>query len=355
MAIEDHVDTVKQISSSASKAQSYLGKIGTEAAGGIVDSSATVGVEFGTNASSEVVLRRPNMATLVRLFPANTEPSSTGEVSAPPAERTTSKATTTTTVTWAVVNEAMRLSAHSLGAIRKVYNTAKLRTLGDNLYMSTKAKRDKGLEQKYADYAFNNTSMYSLTTLLPISGFLPASVSSCCALFSKVVEPAGFAIPLEEEKSSLEGSSKDATSDKTNATTTTAATASGTTTAPAVVVPCGEYVGVSHLLPHFNPNVFPHPSRFLPSRFLPTVPSRMTDAASASTTTTREEVSVSISLPLCPPPSLFFLFVVSAQSHCALPVLYTSSSNVTYSLMRLFLNDFGLPPAFTPHTPAHVR
>jgi len=44
MAIEDHVDTVKQISSSASKAQSYLGKIGTEAAGGIVDSSATVGV-----------------------------------------------------------------------------------------------------------------------------------------------------------------------------------------------------------------------------------------------------------------------------------------------------------------------
>jgi len=122
MAIEDHFDTAQRSgASSTTRAPTHLDKVGNEASGGIVEATtAATAANFSANASpSAVSLKRPNIKTLAQLFPTSTAPTpAASHASAIAAGSATT--TAPTTVTCAVVNEAMRLSAHSLGAIRKV-------------------------------------------------------------------------------------------------------------------------------------------------------------------------------------------------------------------------------------------
>lgn len=127
MTIEAHFDGAQSNAShSSTRAPTYLDKVGKEASGGIVEATtAATAANFSVNASSSAVsLKRPNMATLARLFPTGASPSPAARHALAPAGsntvHTVATATTPTTVTCAIVHEAMRLSAHSLGAIRKV-------------------------------------------------------------------------------------------------------------------------------------------------------------------------------------------------------------------------------------------
>jgi hypothetical protein len=116
MTLEDHTTSTQRDAGSsaasaatAAAATTWLQRVGREAAGGIVevDSTNPAAVPLSAGPLLQEELRRPNLKTLKRLFPA----ASAATLAATNAPRT---------ATAAVVAEALRLTAHSLGAIRKV-------------------------------------------------------------------------------------------------------------------------------------------------------------------------------------------------------------------------------------------